>query len=179
MESLTIKHLWSNTMRLSTISFFAAFALATAAILSFGAARSAPAEHSHSHGDPIGQPGDPKKISRTIQVAMTDQMRFQPASISVRQGETIRFVVRNSGKVKHEMVLGTQAELKEHAELMQKHPEMEHDDPNAVAVEPGKTGQLIWQFTNAGTVDFACLVPGHFEAGMVGKVGVRGTSHSH
>jgi uncharacterized cupredoxin-like copper-binding protein len=91
----------------------------------------------------------------------------------VKRGETIRFVARNTGKEKHEMVLGTIEELKKHAELMRKFPEMEHADPNQVTVDPGKTGELVWQFTKAGTFDFACLVPGHFEAGMFGKVRVN------
>jgi uncharacterized cupredoxin-like copper-binding protein len=99
-------------------------------------------------------------------------MRFKPDSIRVKRGETIRFIVRNTGKVKHEMVLGTIKELKEHAELMRKFPEMEHADPNQVSVEPGMSGELIWQFSKAGTFDFACLVPGHFEAGMVGNIRV-------
>ena len=124
------------------------------------------------HATALGKPGDSKKITRTIEVEMNDTMRFKPASIKVKSGETIRFLVRNTGKVKHEMVLGTIKELKEHAELMRKFPEMEHADPNQVSVEPGMTGELVWQFTKAGTFDFACLVPGHFEAGMVGKVRV-------
>ena len=130
-------------------------------------------QEAKGHGAEIGKSGDPKKVSRTIEVAMGDDMRFKPASIEVKRGETIRFVVKNSGALEHEMVLGTRKELKEHAEMMRKHPEMEHDDPNAVSVEPGKTGTLIWQFTKTGTFDFACLVPGHFEAGMVGKIIVR------
>jgi uncharacterized cupredoxin-like copper-binding protein len=124
------------------------------------------------HATALGKPGDPQKVTRTIEVDMTDAMRFKPATVKVRRGETIRFIVRNTGKVKHEMVLGTIKELKEHAELMRKFPEMEHADPNQVSVEPGMTGELVWQFTGAGTFDFACLVPGHFEAGMVGKVRV-------
>ena len=124
------------------------------------------------HGAALGKPGDPGKVTRSIRVEMNDTMRFKPANIKVKRGETIRFIVRNSGKVKHEMVLGTIKELKEHAELMRKFPEMEHADPNQVSVEPGMTGELIWQFSKAGTFDFACLVPGHFEAGMVGKVRV-------
>jgi uncharacterized cupredoxin-like copper-binding protein len=124
------------------------------------------------HAAALGKPGDPGKVTRTIEVEMSDAMRFRPDTIQVKPGETIRFIVRNVGKVKHEMVLGTIKELKEHAELMRKFPEMEHDDPNQVSVEPGKTGELVWQFAKAGTFDFACLVPGHFEAGMVGKVRV-------
>jgi len=124
------------------------------------------------HAAALGKPGDPRKVTRNVNVEMNDAMRFRPDSIRVKRGETIRFIVRNTGKVKHEMVLGTIKELKEHAEMMRKFPEMEHADPNQVSVEPGMTGELIWQFTRAGTFDFACLVPGHFEAGMVGKVRV-------
>jgi uncharacterized cupredoxin-like copper-binding protein len=124
-------------------------------------------------GAAIGQPGDRAKVSRTVNVEMSDTMRFTPPRIDVKRGETIRFVIRNSGKVRHEMVLGSTVELKEHAELMRKFPEMEHADPNHVSVDPGQTGELVWRFTRAGTFDFACLQPGHFEAGMVGKVAVR------
>ena len=124
------------------------------------------------HAAALGKPGDPAKVNRDVTVEMNDAMRFRPDSIRVKRGETIRFIVRNTGKVKHEMVLGTIKELKEHAELMRKFPEMEHADPNQVSVEPGMTGELVWQFAKEGTFDFACLVPGHFEAGMVGKVRV-------
>ena len=126
----------------------------------------------HGHQSAVGEPGDAKNVSRTIEVAMTDTMRFSPALINVKQGETIRFVVKNTGQVKHEMVLGTMKELKEHAETMKKHPNMEHDDPNQAVADPGKSAQLLWRFTKAGEFDFACLQPGHFEAGMVGKVRV-------
>jgi uncharacterized cupredoxin-like copper-binding protein len=129
--------------------------------------------HADGHAASFGKPGDSGKVTRSIKVEMSDAMRFKPASIKVKRGETIRFIVRNTGKLTHEMVLGTIKELKEHAESMRKFPEMKHADPNQVSVEPGKTGELIWQFTNAGTFDFACLVPGHFEAGMVGKVRVN------
>lgn len=133
------------------------------------------ADASHDHGKEeaaAGQPGDLKKISRSIRVTMSDNMRFTPASISVKRGETVKFEIRNTGKIKHEMVIGSMAELKEHAELMRKFPEMEHAEPNQLTLDPGKSGALVWQFTKAGTVDFACLQPGHFEAGMAGKVKV-------
>lgn len=125
------------------------------------------------HAAAIGKPGNPAKVSRTVEVDMNDTMRFTPAQIDVKRGETIKFVVKNNGKLKHEMVLGSAKELKEHAALMQKFPEMEHADPNQVSVDPGKSGELIWQFTKTGKFDFACLQPGHFEAGMVGKVAVK------
>ena len=129
-------------------------------------------QESKGHGEKLGVPGDASKVSRTVEIRMGDDMRFRPAGITVKRGETIRFVVKNDGRLKHEMVLGTMKELKDHAALMRKFPGMEHDDPNAVSVEPGKTGTLIWRFTKAGRFDFACLVPGHFESGMVGRITV-------
>src|SRR2546423_853866 len=136
-------------------------------------AASAPSgAHEHSHAAPIGAPGKADKVSRTVNVDMTDAMRFNPASVDVKQGETIRFVVKNSGQLKHEFVLGTEHELKEHYELMKRFPEMEHSDPNQVSVASGKTGEVIWQFTRSGKVDFACLQPGHYDAGMKGVVRV-------
>lgn len=139
----------------------------------------AAAEGSHSGGQghddlAIGEPGQAGKVSRTIRVNMADTMRFTPANVSVKQGETIRFVVRNSGKVKHEFVLGTEEELKEHYEQMKKFPDMEHADSNMVTVAPGQAGEVIWQFTKAGPVEFACLYPGHFGAGMKGLIKVAG-----
>ena len=131
----------------------------------------------------IGVPGVAAKVSRTINVDMTDDMRFSAAKIDAKQGETIRFIAKNNGKVKHEMVLGSEKELKEHYELMKKNPEMEHADANMVSVAPGQSGEIIWQFTKAGRVDFACLQPGHYDAGMKGLVNVVGkktkaTAHS-
>ena len=96
-------------------------------------------------------------------------MRYTPSAITVRRGETIRFVLKGTDSLPHELVLGDAQSLKEHAELMRRHPDMEHDDPNAVKVAPGGTGDLIWKFTRAGTVEFACLMPGHYEAGMRGQ----------
>ncbi|UUX97798.1 cupredoxin family protein [Aquabacterium sp. J223] len=125
------------------------------------------------HGSsPVGEPGKAAQATRTVQVDMTDNMRFTPAEITVQQGETVRFVVKNSGAVKHELVLGTPQELKEHYEMMMKMPGMEHADDNMVAVAPGKTGEVVWRFTKAGKVDFACLQPGHYDAGMKGLVNV-------
>lgn len=132
--------------------------------------------HASGHGqsdDGIGKVGNPKKISRTVEIVAGDNMRYSPDQINVKEGETIRFVVQNTGKLKHEMVLGTRKELMEHAALMQKFPEMEHADANMLSLLPGKTGEIVWQFTHNGTVDFACLQPGHMEAGMVGKVVVK------
>ena len=120
---------------------------------------------------PWGIAGDAKG-ARTIEVRMTDDMRFRPDRIVVREGETIRFVVRNAGKVLHEMVIGTEKELEEHAALMRKFPGMEHDEPFMAHVDPGRKGDIVWNFNRAGTFQFACLIPGHFEAGMKGTITV-------
>ena len=134
---------------------------------------SAAAEKQDGHAAALGKPGVAGNVTKTMNVDMNDTMRFTPATISVKRGETVKFIVKNSGKLKHEMVLGSINELKEHAAMMAKFPEMEHSDPNQVSVEPGKTGELIWQFGKAGTFEFACLEPGHFEAGMRGNIIVK------
>jgi uncharacterized cupredoxin-like copper-binding protein len=121
----------------------------------------------------FGQEGDPKKVVRTVKIDMADNMRFTPADLTVKRGQTVRFVVHNRGQVLHEMVLGTKEAIAAHAELMKKFPGMEHADPSMVHVKPGKRGEIVWQFTKAGEFQFACLLPGHFEAGMVGKVTVQ------
>lgn len=110
----------------------------------------------------FGKQGDPKKADRTITIAMNDKMRFVPGDIKVKQGETIRFVVRNKGKVLHEMVIGTMDELKSHGEMMKQHPGMEHDEAFMAHVGAGKKGEMVWQFTEAGEFHYACLIPGHF-----------------
>lgn len=133
--------------------------------------------HHGGHGtQAIGQPGVLSKATRTIEVDMSDAMRFSPANIQAKQGETIRFVVKNSGQLSHEFVLGTAKDLKAHYEVMKKNPEMEHADDNMLTVKPGETRELLWQFTQAGTVDFACLHPGHYDAGMKGSVAVAAAS---
>lgn len=123
---------------------------------------------------PWGIAGDEKAVSRTVPIVMTDAMRFVPDRIDVRLGETIRFTHENRGAVMHEMVVGTPATLAEHAELMQRFPEMEHDEPWMAHVAPGGRGEMLWQFNRAGEFQFACLIPGHFQAGMVGTIRVLG-----
>jgi uncharacterized cupredoxin-like copper-binding protein len=121
----------------------------------------------------FGKEGDPKKVSRTVKIDMADTMRYSPSAITVKRGETVRFEATNSGKVMHEIVFGTMQELKEHAALMQKNPGMEHDEPYMAHVAPGKTERVVWQFTKPGEFYYGCLIPGHFEAGMIGKVIVK------
>lgn len=118
----------------------------------------------------FGIAGDPKKAKRTIRITMTDMMRFTPDRIEVNRGDTIRFIVANKGKMLHEIVIGTAADLKEHAALMKKFPDMEHDEPHMAHAPAGKSEQLVWHFNRAGEFNFACLMPGHFEAGMIGKI---------
>ena len=119
---------------------------------------------------PFGRAGDPAKVRRTIAIGMSDAMRYEPAEIRVKQGETVKIVASNKGQVLHEIVIGTMDALKEHAALMRKFPEMEHDEPNMAHVKPGAREDLVWQFNKPGEFYFACLIPGHFEAGMVGKI---------
>ncbi len=119
-----------------------------------------------------GIAGEAKSARRTIEVGMNDTMRFTPEALTVRLGDTVRFVFRNHGKQLHEFVLGTRKELDEHAALMMKFPDMEHDEPYMAHVPPGKTAEIVWTFNRAGEFDFACLIAGHYQAGMVGKVTV-------
>lgn len=141
----------------------------------------------------FGRTGNPKNVDRTIRVMMNDKMQFvasprsdrrpdvapgtrlhaMPGDIEVRRGETVRFLVRNQGVLMHEMVIGTMKALEEHGELMRKHPNMEHDEPYMAHVAPGKEGEMVWQFTRPGEFFYACLVPGHMEAGMISKITVK------
>lgn len=140
---------------------------------------SAHANHSNHHTQAPaeqkdwGIAGDPEKAKRTIEIRMTDDMRFAPKEIQIKLGETVRLVAVNAGKVLHEIVIGTPQELKAHAEMMKKHPGMQHDEPYMAHVDPGKKGDIVWTFNRAGTFEFACLIPGHFEAGMIGRITVK------
>ena len=154
--------------------------LLAALITTFGALAYAHSDEPHAKkAGPVikeqkawGIAGDPKSVSRTITLTMSDNMRFSPDSISVKQGETIRFVIKNSGKILHEMVIGTKKDLDEHAALMVKFPGMEHDEPYMAHVAAGKSSQIVWTFNKPGNFEFACLIAGHYRAGMVGKINV-------
>jgi uncharacterized cupredoxin-like copper-binding protein len=119
-----------------------------------------------------GIAGEEKAARRTIDITMSDNMRFVPDRLEIRQGETVRLIHRNNGKILHEFVIGTKKDLDEHAALMVKFPNMEHDEPYMAHVPAGKTGQIVWTFNRAGEFDFACLIAGHYQAGMVGKIKV-------
>lgn len=156
-------------------------ALRVAAVVAMGLSAGAWAhgDEAHKKTGPVrkeqkdwGIAGDAKSVKRTIQVGMSDAMRFTPDAITVRRGETVKFVFRNEGKQLHEFVLGTKKELEEHAALMMKFPNMEHDEPYMAHVPAGKTAEIIWTFNRPGDFDFACLIAGHYQAGMVGKITV-------
>ncbi|MEP7207035.1 MAG: cupredoxin family protein [Casimicrobiaceae bacterium] len=119
-----------------------------------------------------GVAGDPKAVKKTIEIRMLDSMRFTPDVVNVRQGDTVRLKLANHGKIMHELVLGTKQALDEHAALMVKFPGMEHAEAHMAHVASGKTGEIVWTFNRPGEFDFACLIPGHYQAGMVGTIKV-------
>jgi len=130
------------------------------------------ANDTHDRGSfAFGQPGDPKKVDRTIRIKALDTMRYNKGELTVRVGETVRFIVTNTGKVRHEFVIGDIAEQREHAKEMAEMPGMVMpDEANGIGLAPGETKNIVWQFAGPGTVELACHVPGHYEAGMVSRV---------
>ena len=158
-----------NTRRMTPRLLFAALTVAASV---------AALAHAHeAHGSfSAGEPGDPKQPARIVKVSMQEQgkkLRFDPALIEVRKGEQIRFVLFNEGTESHEFVLSTAVENRNHAELMKQFPKMEHADPNARRLAVFEEGDLVWKFTKPGTFEFACLIPGHYQAGMRGTVIVK------
>jgi uncharacterized cupredoxin-like copper-binding protein len=151
----------------SAIVSFAAAALTVAAV--------AAAAHDDAHFA-AGAPGDKGKPSRTVTVVMSDgqgTMSFTPGRLEVKKGEQVRFVLQNKGALTHEFRLSTVKENDEHAAMMREMPGMKHHEANAITLDPGKKGEILWRFTQAGTFEFACLIPGHREAGMHGSVTVK------
>lgn len=155
------------------------YLMTTAMILSMTAPAFAAGSHSGGHGGEmaIGQPGDSGEVDRVVEVSMMEtddgQMVFEPAELSFEEGETVRLDITNSGDLAHEFVLDSNKEIMEHKALMEEFPEMEHDDPNAIRLQPGESGEIVWNFANEGTFAFACLIPGHYQAGMHGPVVVN------
>jgi uncharacterized cupredoxin-like copper-binding protein len=152
-------------------------AVLLSSIVAVAPAAAAPGKPGHSHGAfSAGEPGNPKKSARTVVVTMREgdgKMTFSHNLIEVRRGEQVRFVLKNVGELDHEFVLATRKENDKHAALMQKYPDMEHDDPNAKRLAPKNDGELVWRFTKRGEFEFACLIPGHRESGMIGKIVVK------
>ena len=142
------------------------------ALIAFAAA---PALGHEQHGHETysaGEPGNPKKPSRTIEVTMSE-MEFTPSRIEVKRGEQIRFIVRNAGTEDHEFLLASTEDNLKHAEAMKKNPKMEHDDPNGVRLAPKKSAEILWKFTKAGTFEYSCLIPDHRDYGMTGRITVK------
>lgn len=134
-----------------------------------------PANSHDNHSHPTysaGEPGNPKKPSRTIRVDMSE-MAYTPPRIEVKRGEQIRFVVRNIGKEEHEFLLATTEENLKHGEAMKEHPHMAHDEPNGVRLAPEKSAEIVWKFTKGGTFEYSCLIPGHRDGGMIGQIVVK------
>ncbi|MFC7052522.1 plastocyanin/azurin family copper-binding protein [Hansschlegelia quercus] len=133
--------------------------------------------HSDHESTAFGEPGDPKAPSRTVEIVMKEtsdgKMLFEPLSVTAKKGEQIRFVLKNEGRLTHEFMLATRADNDKHAIAMRKNPDMEHDDPNGRTILAGKTDQIVWKFSKSGDFNFACLIPGHREAGMDGSVAVK------
>jgi uncharacterized cupredoxin-like copper-binding protein len=160
--------------RLTTLAS-AACALALSSTL----AVAGPGAAGHSHRTfAAGEPGDPKKpVVRTVEVTMAEtddaKMLFNPDRVEVKRGEQVKFVLRNSGKVEHEFMLDSVANNAKHKIAMEKNPDMEHDDPNGKRLTPSGSSEIVWRFTKAGTFEFACLIPGHYESGMHGTVVVK------
>ena len=169
-------------------------ALATALVALSAPAASAAGEHAggHGHAAEIGQPGEPSEADRTVQVTMYDNY-YEPEQIQVSEGETVRFVVTNAGDLVHEFNIGTAAMHSQHQEEMMMMVDhgvingdhidhemmkmdmgdgqtMEHNDPNSVLLEPGHSGEIVWTFASDADLEFACNVPGHYEAGMMGDI---------
>ena len=144
----------------------------------------------HQHKLEWGEPGEAGEVTRTIEVVMGD-IYFDPKSIKSNEGDTIRFIVKNVGNLVHEFNIGTNHMHKEHQQEMVKmlqmgmmtatslnhekmeHGDMKHDDANSILLEPGESAELIWRFTQPIQLEFACNVPGHYEAGMVGAISVE------
>ena len=154
----------------------ALFAASSLALLSPASGHGERGHGSHANAKPVyGEPGDPKKRSREIVVVMKEadgRMLFVPNVITVARGEQVRFRLSNEGVLDHEFLLGTAAEIEEHADMMKAMPDMAHDEPNGRRVATKASGDLVWRFTKAGEFKFACLIPGHFEAGMIGRISV-------
>jgi len=132
--------------------------------------------HAQDEAFSAGQPGDPKKPARIVQVTMTEadgKMLFAPSRIEVKKDEQVKFMLRNNGELDHEFVLATTEENLKHADGMKRNLHMEHDDPNAKRLAPKKTGEMVWKFSKAGELEYSCLIPGHREAEMIGTIVVK------
>ncbi len=156
-----------------------AFSVAAIVIAGAAVALTGPSRPAYPHGEEagFGVPGDPSKAAHVVRLTMREttdgHMLFAPSDLTIRRGEQVRFIIENKGALDHELVIDTVRGNQQHAIEMQKNPDMQHDDPNAIRLAPTARGEILWRFTEAGTFDFSCLIPGHREAGMHGTVRVR------
>jgi uncharacterized cupredoxin-like copper-binding protein len=124
----------------------------------------------------VGEPGKKAEAGQTVTITMKEtddgDMVFEPKSLKVEKGQTVLFTVKNIGELDHEFVLDDHDSVMKHKAVMEKFPEMEHDDPNSVRLEPGKSGEVVWKFSKSGNFEFACLIPGHYDSGMKGSLTV-------
>ena len=176
--------------------------IVAALAMSVSAAAFAGGAHGDGHGQGAksGEAGKASEASRTITVEMYDNY-YEPESIAVDPGETVRFVVENKGSLVHEFNIGTPATHEGHQKEMMKMVEhgviqggklnhemmsmdmgdgqsMKHDDPNSILLEPGKSEELVWKFSDKADIEFACNVPGHYQSGMYGEVIFEGPVYS-
>ena len=165
--------MYEGRMKLGICFCCAALLAVPAAAHNKGDGTDPPIDYANAEEHEFGKASDPKTATRSIEVSMSDAMRFEPAVIRARRGERLRLQVSNEGKLVHEMVLGTREELDQHAELMRRFPGMEHEEPYMVHVDPDHSGVIGWTFTRAGEYFYGCLIPGHFEAGMMGRIVVE------
>ena len=130
----------------------------------------------HSFG--FGEPAPASQADRTVRITAKDTMKFSPDSVTVEAGETVTFVVENVGRLQHSFSLATPTAQREHEKEMQGMPMDQmashmDDDPNGIVVQPGQTDRLTWHFTEGGPVQFACHIPGHYPAGMKGRIRIE------
>lgn len=152
------------------------FVLIAFAALLLGSVTPSPIMAHDAHVFAAGEPGNPKRPFRTVQVIMKEadgKMLYVPDRLEVKRGEQIKFVIVNEGLLPHEFLLDNEEKNLKHAELMKKYPDMEHDDPNGKTVQPKGKAEILWRFSKRGEFEFACLIPGHREAGMLGKIIVK------
>ena len=125
----------------------------------------------------IGKKGEKSKAKRTVNITMREtedgKMLFEPKVLTFRKGETVILNFTNKGETDHEFVMDTEDKVQEHKIVMEKNPDMEHADDNSLRLAPGAKGQIIWTFAKSGPFSFACLIPGHYEMGMHGKMKVN------
>lgn len=132
------------------------------------------AGHQHSVESLAGHPGNAADATREIKVIADDTMHFQHESLNIKDGETIRFMVTNNGKIPHEFSIGTKEEHQDHSTMMMANPNMHHaPGGNTVTVKPGETRELLWTFENAWQIEVACNMPGHYQAGMHSPVTIQ------